>query len=159
MEKFGYKVSINQYQDSYSNERDENGDSVEYGWHESSHSNSFSRITKVDKGGYPDIVSDFDFKKGDDVFVVWFEYSTGDSFGSSYRGSIEAVGVFKDKVCAKELRDAIEAFTKNSDANTMNSYKFECETSDGQKFEYGFAPWVGYFETLEDVHIESTEIR
>ena len=157
MQKFGYKVSINSYCESSYRETDDNDDYVQYGSHSSSYSNSFDRISIAKD--YPDVVSTHDLKDFDKCYVVWFEFSTGDSFGSSTNSEIETAGVFKDRECAAELAKAIKDFTENSDANTMDRYRFEFKTSDGQEFVYPFARWIGYFETLGEVHIEETYIN
>jgi hypothetical protein len=148
--KFGYKVELDSIC-TYSHREPE-----EWGSYEEHYQNSFVKIAKG--GKYPDVLSDFDFKVGDDVYVVWYEYSTGDSFGRSERACKYAMGVFKDLAPAKELKRAIEGFTKDRTTQSEDHYRFYCKTSDGQEFEEGFASWVGYFESLEGVHIETTEI-
>lgn len=148
----GYKVSINQRQDSYEH------DGQEYGSWSSSNSNSFDSISRCAK--YPDVICPIKFKEGDKCYVVWVEYSTGDSFGHADRGSVESIGVFKDYACAEELQEQLLKF--NPDVNTNdweNKYRFEYQTSDGQEFKIGFVPWVGYFETLDEVHISKAVMK
>lgn len=144
---YGYMVEIKQscIEDYH--------DGQPYGEWGSEYSNSFGGIrqaTKDDK--YPTIFAPFEAKRGEDVFVVWYEYSTGDSFGHSTRGSTDVAGVFKDLESAKSLKKAIENHKEEE-----GSFSFEHTTPDGQKIEL-CASWTGYFEHLENVHIECVEV-
>lgn len=150
-----YKVNISQYC-SHSHREDE-----EFGSWEESYDNSFENVEKVSKNGYPDVLSIFDLQIGEEGFVVWMEYSTGDSFGYSTRGSVEPVGIFKDKKVAQELVDAINSWDpdKAREKSWDERNRFYFKTSDGQVFDYGFAPWSGYFENLDEVHINSFTLK
>ena len=117
-----------------------------YGSWEEHYSNRFGRIFPVEQGG--DIISSIKAKSGEKVWVVWVEYSTGDSFGNSHCGSTEAIAIFKDIDAAEELVKALENSKRDSDDN------FYCETSDGQIIKIDYTPWTGYFETLEEVHLD-----
>lgn len=152
--KFGYKVDISQQC-----EKDIEA-SKKYGHWERSYSNSFEKISTQAKG-IPDGVSDFDIQPGETCYVVWLEYSSGNSFGMAENENIEVVGVFKDKKCAKELEQVIkkqnQAYRQGDFAfgeSWEDMHKFYCKTSDGQEFQYGFCPWYGYFEVLENVYVE-----
>lgn len=144
--KFGYKVEIDSYCDHYDYPEEE------YGSWSASYTNYFKKVTKTKH--YPDVVSDIDFQVGQKCFLVWIEWSSGNSFGYSDRCSTEAIGIFKDEQSARELVKAIEDSSVQYDAETDSRYRFYCKTSDGQEFEYGFAPWFGYFERLDEVHLE-----
>lgn len=152
--KFGYKVDIGQRceKDIEPNEK--------FGSWERSYSNWFEKISTKAKG-IPDAISDFDIKQGETCYVVWVEYSSGNSFGMAENENVEVVGVFKDKACAKELEQAIkeqnQAYRRGELAfgeSWKDQNKFYCKTSDGQEFQYGFCPWYGYFEVLENVYVE-----
>lgn len=150
--KFGYKVDIGQRCENEI-EADE-----EFGSWERSYSNWFEKISKTK--GVPDVVSDFDIQPGETCYVVWVEYSSGDSFGTAENENVEAVGVFKDKECARQLEKAIEEQNrKGFTSNFSSDNKFYFKTSDGQEFEYGFCPWYGYFEVLENVYVEECEMK
>ena len=155
-QKFGYEVTIERHcdEDYHSEEQ--------FGEWRTSHSNSFISIKPNAK--YPDVVSTHDFKSGDEAYLVWFEYSTGDSFGNGHCSSVETTGLFHDKRIAQELVTAIEKFDGTERMDILNfeyasTNSFYFQTSDGQVFKYGFAPWTGYFETLELVHLEEVVIR
>lgn len=139
MEKIGYKVNI--YQSCESDYPEE-----EYGdWSESC-SNSFDLISRTRDKDYPDIVSSLDIKIGDPCYVVWVEWSSGDSFGSGYRNHNDSVAVFKTYEDADDLKTRIE---KGGDTN----YAVKYTAKDGQEIDIYTGAWTGYFETLESVNI------
>ena len=97
---FGYKVEINSIcTESYRSEE-------EWGSWSSQYSNYFEDVTKTDT--YPDITSSLDIKEGELCFVVWAEWSSGDSFGRGENSNTEALAIFKDidsaKMFKKKLR-------------------------------------------------------
>ena len=158
MTKFGYSVVINQRLES-EYEPDE-----EFSSWERSYSNWFEKISKTKN--VPDVVSDFDIQKGETCYVVWVEYNSGDSFGTAENENVEVVGVFKDKNCAKELEKAIEdlhhkfCIGEFENCETWDDrYKFYFKTSDGQEFKYGLCPWYEYFNDLQNVYVEETEME
>lgn len=150
--QYGYNIKMNQTCDSSYRSDEQFGD-----WNES-YTNSFRSI-EFCEDKYPILLSNVKTKPNQPVFLVWFEYSSGDSFGHSENGNIEIAGLFDSYSCAKELQTAIQNFKPDVDVQDWkNKYKFICNTSDGQHFEYGFAPWVGYFESLGDVRIETVVV-
>lgn len=149
--KFGYQVSIDR--DCYHSESSDE----EWGSWSRSYRNTFQSIKKG--GEFPDVVSTHNLKTGEKCFVVWVEYSTGDSFGSAERAEVEVVGVFKDRAVAEELRLALIYYDKHKPNQQWDDrYTFHFKTSDGQEFNYGFVPWSGYFEYLDEAHIKETVI-
>ena len=138
---FGYKVEIDQIcTDSY--HADE-----EWGDWSSYNSNYFKQVTKTDV--YPDITSSLDIKEGELCFVVWAEWSSGDSFGTAHDGNAEALAIFTDVKSAKEFQEKV----LNSEGYSVNF-----TTPDGQIHDV-LCPWTGYFETLTDIHIEQTILK
>ena len=113
---FGYKVDINQH--CYHSE----SDGERYGFWSESYSNDFRGVTPVDK--YPDITSSLDIKAGEICYIVWAEWSSGDSFGRGDNSSIEALAVFKDLECAKHLAKT---------ARNTKDYSFVLKTKDAQQ--------------------------
>lgn len=146
--KFGYKVS-------YEQNGGQIGPNERYGEWSASYSNSVKDVHIDPK--YPDIASIHEFKPADVAFLVWVEYSTGDSFGRADRGSVESIGLFKDEATANELVAALNKPPKSK--NDEDKYKFKHTTSDGQTFEYTWVPWGGYFESLEEVYCQPVVIR
>lgn len=143
----GYKVDI-MSRCEHSEREDK-----EYGSWSESHSNRLGKVTVDAK--YPSLMSRHIFKPGDTAFLVWLEYSSGDSFGSNKRGSTLSIGLFKDVAPAQELVKHIKS-VKDNDLSTASGDKFGmlCKTKDKQLFKMEWCPWHGYFETLEEVHID-----
>lgn len=141
-----YKVDLEEYM-----YQSESSDEL-YGDWSSSSSWELRKVTKVHKNTYGDVSCMFDFAPGDTAFLVWVEYSTGNSFGYAYRGSSESVALFKDYPTAKRLADLIE-----SDGSKDWSYSEVYKSPDGQEFTI-YTPWLGYFESLEEVHVDEVVI-
>jgi hypothetical protein len=140
---FGYKVEIDSVCTHYERE------DVEWGSWSSEHSNYFKEVLKVDKNSYPDITSSVDIKEGEECFVVLAEWSSGDSFGCGYRSNTEPLAIFKDAESAQAFKTACEK---------VKDYSVELATPDGQNFDI-FAGWVGYFERLDEIHVEQTKLK
>jgi len=75
----------------------------------------------------------FDPKEAGVVWVVVVRYTTGDSFGTTY-GEWHVESAYETIDEANEIKKKIE----------------EGEYKSG----LGYTPWVGYFESLEGVHVE-----
>lgn len=143
---FGFNVKINKYQEHYES------DSQPYGsWSASSHHEIDSIIFKTDD--YPDVTAPFDFNMGDTAFVVWAQWSSGDSFGNESGASAEAIGVFKDAKAAFELKNHIDS------VNWRKENTLDFKTSDGQHFKMGWCGWSGYFESLDFIAIETVLVN
>ena len=71
---------------------------------------------------------------GDKVWLVWAQYSTGDSFGCD-GGRYELCGVFSDSAAA------------------------DAEVSRLQSVDDYSVPWNGYFENLDFIKAEEFEVR
>lgn len=96
---------------------------------------------------YPDIVSSLDIKDGDKCFVVWVQWSSGDSFGHHSGAYSEAFAVFKDKVRAEAFAKALRA----ADVEQQSSITFESE--DGQTITINYFPFYGYFESVDFIEV------
>lgn len=146
----GYKVNIQQHCDH--SERSEE----EYGSWSESYSNSYESISKVANKQYADVYSTIDLDK-QEGFLVWAEYSTGDSFGNSDRGSVEVLALFSSMAKALEFKKKLEDWTakKNDGAysGTDFDYNFKAKV-DKQEIQF-HVPWLGYFEHLDSINIES----
>lgn len=137
----GYNVYIDQtVESSYQSEE-------QWGEWSNECNNRLEAVVKADS--FPDVISPFNFMPGDKCYVVWAEYSTGDSFGHGYRDSTVSLGIFKDQLVAEELKQALEKHTEPL---------FLFTTSDGQTHKEGFLPWMGYFEHLEEIHVTEMKI-
>lgn len=149
---YGYGVEIHQTCIESYRSPEQYGD-----WRES-YDNRCGDVVRRD-AQYPDVVSIYDIPAGEDAWVVWAEYSSGDSFGHSTRGYTEVIGIFRkqDYDSAESLQRSIEIANREHDRRRdSNGYRFE--TPDGQVFESGFAPWYGYFDSLDSVNIDRVHV-
>jgi hypothetical protein len=152
VKQYGYKIAV----ESDCNESYHSG--KQYGEWRESYSNHLSSIATHDDE-YPDVVSIHNIEPGQAALVVWIEWSTGDSFGHSDRGCTEIIGLFRDLESAESLRQQIKSWRRNDKSkkwDEQNSYHFK--TPDGQEFTSGFAPWSGYFDSLDSVNIDSVGV-
>lgn len=76
----------------------------------------------------------FPVKHGDIVYVLLVQYSSGNTFGSSY-GNTCIEGIYPSYDAAELVSESIK-----------------------NKSYHGYMPWDGYFESLEDVIIEVRKI-
>ena len=121
---------------------DEHVSKEAYGSWSAVYSNSFASIRRTKN--YPDIVSSIDVSVGGECFVVWAEWSSGDSFGTGTCSNVEPLAIFTDEVSAKVFVKILlhtKSYTKRIITPDKQEHKINCG-------------WVGYFETLEDIHIE-----
>jgi hypothetical protein len=144
---FGYGVKIHSRCD-HSERSDE-----QYGsWHESYTNSISAKVQSVTE--YPDVVSTYEIAPGSEAWVVWVEYSTGDSFGHADRNGTEVIGIFsQDNFASAQV---LQAGLEKQDAEDNHAYRIE--TPDGQVFESNWAPWSGYFEHLDTVHIDQVVV-
>lgn len=145
MKLYGYDVDICRLciaSESNSNSDDD----YDYSWYES-YDNFLGSVTP-NTTGYPDVVSTLKLRRGK-YYLVWLEYSTGDSFGTSNKGSTLACGIFQCLKSANELKKAIEDSSGNSPIKLI--------TSDGQEFEIHDC-WTDYFGGLDNVNITEFNI-
>lgn len=96
------------------------------------------------------IVVGAEVKPGDTVYVLWAEYSTGDTFHSE-SGCYEVIAGFVSEELAE--KNAQQARLRRLDQN-YSGWNMDIELDDGTMFGY-FIPWLGYFERLEQVHVDS----
>jgi hypothetical protein len=165
-----------------------------YGEWYSEYKNTLAKIKFTESA--PDVVTSLDVSVGDKLYIVWIEWSSGDSFGTSIRGNVETLGVFKDEqyalrfsefvkqtdeieeslrlssstISVQYLRDKFKKeFPKfdNVEINLVdnnklyswdNGWRLTYKTECGQSIEFRYFPWVGYFETLEDVNVDYKHI-
>lgn len=76
-----------------------------------------------------------EFERGDIGYLLIVRYSTGDTF-SHTNGYWTIIGFYKDAKEAVEIKDKI------------NDGSYE-----------GYKPWVGYFESLEDVELHTMVLQ
>lgn len=90
--------------------------------------------TIVEKDGYDTLGVEEDISSGDTIYLVWAEYTTGDSFGRD-AGNYELLEVFTD---AQAACDRVAYWENISDYSV---------------------PWIGHFESLDGVHVTTLEVQ
>lgn len=93
----------------------------------------------------------FEPKTDQAVWAVVVEYSSGDTFGHS-SGNTTVVGVYDDGVVASLVKGMIEDDYKNN-YDSYDEIKIE-----GHPDIYTYT-WKGYFESLENIHVERLHIN
>lgn len=145
---YKYNAHFNSTQTEYTES------SEQWGSWSSSHENSFSDIEKVTTE-YADIYSEIDLDKTK-AYLVWAEYSTGNSFGTSTRSQIEIIKLLSSEQDALTLKSYLlkknEAY-KNGRYHTGDFKVADTVFIEG-KSQKIYTPWEGWFETLEDIHVQ-----
>ena len=136
----------------------QNGD---YGAWTETWSNCLEGVYLQDSGSYyPEKVPiDFEAQQGDIVYVVWAEYSSGNSFGRGYRKYTDIVHIFKSKDLAWEAYRALK------DVPT-DDYGLDCDceqacvfnSDQGTEITY-HKPWLGYFDELNAIRVEEAIVE
>ncbi len=95
----------------------------------------------VDQDGYKRLPVDDDVSVGDDLWVVYAVYSTGDTFGHDEGGGFEWLSYHRTEEAAQKAKSDDE---QGSDFITLDNGK-------QQKF---YRSWDGYFESLDSLEIK-----
>jgi hypothetical protein len=118
---------------------------------------TFNSVSTVEEDSYFDIVVPFEVKRGDKVWVVSAIYSTGDSFGTDDSACCEYIDAFLDKSKADACREVVlEKSVK--DRRNFNNDSVKWIREDGSESVLQYAPWNGYFESLDEVRCEHLEV-
>jgi hypothetical protein len=118
-----------------------------------------AKVLKDDECPECDVVVGTEVLPGDKVYIVWTEYSTGDSFGND-GGQREVVAAFVDEERAKKCAlDCTNFAEKETSAYWDDSrYSLHVELDNGTTYKF-HVPWLGYFERLEEVHVSEMIIE
>jgi hypothetical protein len=114
---------------------------------------------------YGDMVTPFEVVDGEDYYLVYVTYSTGDSFHNE-NGCVNYIDLFKTRAKAEACAKAIEEHYKLSDnATRWNAKKVKppkgysewtlTYLNEEGKEVSTHVSWAGYFERLEYVTVES----
>jgi hypothetical protein len=111
------------------------------------------KLTGMGEFGYSSnsVEVGFEPKADQVVWAVIVEYSSGDTFGHS-SGNTTVVGVYDDGVVASIVKGMIEDDYKNN-YDSYQELKVE-----GHPDIYTYT-WKGYFESLENIHVERVHIN
>lgn len=95
----------------------------------------------------PDVVSTVNLEPGESGYLVWVNWSSGNSMSICENGSYESLAIFKTE-------EQAEAFT-NAMSLSANEISY---IEDGQLFYMTYPAWVGYFEQDAQFKIERFQI-
>ena len=145
---YGYSVVVNSTcAESYR-------EPVEFGEWREEYINVFSSIQKNSKN--PDIVVGNDIPYGETCYVVWVEYSGGDSCGLGKNSGIEPMYVTTNYDVALEVMGIILENSKEYDNKSKYKNSQIIPLNNGENIKLpDYFPWCGYFERLEQVHVET----
>jgi hypothetical protein len=107
---------------------------------------------------YGDVTADFEVQAGDTVYLVYAIYSTGDSFGHDTNANIEFITVHKDRAIAEANERALNGKTTYLVKGGNYDWNVNLQTDTGIVFPY-HVPWLGYFESLTGVYVESFTVQ
>jgi hypothetical protein len=100
---------------------------------------------------YDSITPCFEHEIGQTVYLVWAEYSDGDSFGND-SGKVEIVDIFSNE----ELANACARAVRVSEDGGNQDFSFARQN--GQTIKQS-CPWFDYFAHLDTVHVDSLVIQ
>jgi hypothetical protein len=103
----------------------------------------------VEESGYKVEPLPSGVSRGDVVFAIIANYSTGDSFGMAERGDYDVVCIVKYLDKAKEILKILKtpALSNDFDARLV---KFTLDNDSEVAYH---RPWLGYFESLDSLEI------
>lgn len=87
------------------------------------------------------IVVGADVKAGDTVYILWAQYSTGDSFHNEY-GRYDMIAGFVSSEVAQD--NARRARNSRLSRDNHTGWDMNIKLDDGTTFNYHI-PWLGYF--------------
>lgn len=127
----------------------------EYGSWEETWTNSIEGVRLEDNVFCEKVPIDFEVAKGDIVHVVWCEYSSGNSFGHGDRNHTDVIHIFKDKDLAWDAYRILDGSGKEEDYDKW-TVKFKSDS--GEEMSY-CRPWLGYFDSLDSIYVESAIVE
>jgi hypothetical protein len=147
------KFAVDIQETVYRNE-DQHGDGEwDYSWTDD-HNFSYNRARIVDTGSNVDLFpGEAEVAAGNDIYVVYVSYDTGDSFGNS-RGERVHLWAFSDKARAHRLCHAIEV-----DATASPDYDYDHKPLTFDDVPIPCNTWKGYFENFNGAEVETIAVR
>jgi hypothetical protein len=121
-------------------------------------SHSIEYIKIVDDKDYNDLVVPFKIDSQKNYFLLSVVYSTGNSFGHD-GGQISFIELYSDLELAEQNRKEIEEHNHNFSDTYHSSKKNELKiTNQAGKTYQCYCCWIGYFERVEDVRIDTVRV-
>lgn len=112
---------------------------------------------------YRDLTVGHPVAPGDTLHLLYAVYGTGDSF-SHQSGCVEWIDAYRTKAEAEKAAEAIRAHygryerSKNSRKDPEDFCSVRLPSSLGVEFTLS-CPWIGYFESLEDVVVAALPVK
>lgn len=104
------------------------------------------------KNEYTDLTIDFEVKETIPYYLLSVIYSTGDSF-SHHTGHIEYIDLYSNIEYAEAAQKMIENAYAAKDKEER--YSVDILDNNGNMRKISSSSWVGYFESLEEVRIDT----
>ena len=101
-------------------------------------------------GRYSDIAVPFDVVPNQPYYLLWADYSTGDSFGSD-DNQHEWIDLYQTPEAAWAAQRILQA------ASNKGLYAIKYTRDCGTVIELCM-PWVGYFENLNNINVETVQL-
>lgn len=111
---------------------------------------SINGVVMCDSDKYFDLVLPGDYDPSKPLYLLWASYDTGDSFGRD-GGKAEFIDLFQDH---ERAQAALKVLQQATDDSFEGSYIRD----DGTPIKI-YVPWVGYFESLNYITVESVYVR
>lgn len=95
-------------------------------------------------------------KPGDTIYMVWVQWSSGDSFGQDDGANHEVIGFYQTAELAEQARKAVddECRTGYSFEQGGNRVLVPLFDGSGTREQYT-GSWKGYFESLDHVDVQA----
>lgn len=129
-------------------------DVFDYEWSEH-HSYDYQGV-RIVKEGYSDVdlfPGETEVEPGDEIFVVYVSYDSGDSFGREYGRRVH-LWAFSDRKRAYRLAEAI-----TEDAREKPDYDFDHNPLEFEGVPISVNEWKGYFESFICADVERLIVR
>jgi len=147
------KFSLN-YSDHGSSYRDAGTGNWDHSWEES-HSYEY-HSAEIVTGGYGEVdlfPGDAEVEVGDEIYMVYVSYGTGDSFGHA-SGCHEHLWAFSDRKRAYRLAEVLE-----EDAKVNPDYDYDHKPLEFEGVPINTNSWKGYFERFEEAGVEHLIVK
>lgn len=122
-----------------------------------SRENDITGMTITDNGEFYDVLADFVVEENKSYYLMYAEYSTGDSFGSE-SGIITYIGLFKNLSEAEHNKGILEKHYLDYQNDDSTSYVVNLKLSSGLILPFYAGDWLGYFNSLQDIHIQEMRL-
>ena len=103
---------------------------------------------------YGDVYIPGEVSPGDNIWLVYAVYSTGDSFGHDDKNCIDFISIHRDEETA---RNNAKILCKINGDEFNYDYQVPITMEGGTKLNYN-PPWLGYFERLDYIDVQSFRV-